>query len=175
MGTAQLAFVGERWGATGSHVTGGDVRCLAVHRGTPNVQALEAPTKTYYRQYLQQQDMTPVDFKGVTLDDLVVLGQVFRFERACLRLTKTEAGDITTRLVRRSPYSFEDTMNLNLHEDHFSYISDMEKYSHSYPCLKCDRLWKHVGTLHRHERNSTGRATSFIDVQDIAWQTSPGS
>jgi hypothetical protein len=33
-------------------------RCLAVHRGTPNVQALEAPTKTYYRQYLQQQDMT---------------------------------------------------------------------------------------------------------------------
>jgi hypothetical protein len=46
MGTAQLAFVGERWGATGSHVTGGDVRCLAVHRGTPNVQALEAPTMT---------------------------------------------------------------------------------------------------------------------------------
>jgi hypothetical protein len=28
--------------------------------------------KTYYRQYLQQQYMTPADFKGVTLDDLVV-------------------------------------------------------------------------------------------------------
>jgi hypothetical protein len=52
-------------------------RCLAVHRGAPDVQALEAPTKTYYRQYLQQ-DMTPADFKGVTLDDLVVLEQVFR-------------------------------------------------------------------------------------------------
>jgi hypothetical protein len=28
--------------------------------------------KKYYRQYLQQQYMTPADFKGVTLDDLVV-------------------------------------------------------------------------------------------------------
>jgi hypothetical protein len=53
-------------------------RCLAVHRGAPNVQSLETPAKTYYRQYLQQQDMTPADFKGVTLDDLVVLEQVFR-------------------------------------------------------------------------------------------------
>ena len=53
-------------------------RCLAVHRGTPNVQALETPAKTYYRQYLQQQDITPADFKGVTLDDLVVLEKVFR-------------------------------------------------------------------------------------------------
>ena len=103
MGTAQLAFVGERWGATGSHVTGGDVRCLAVHRGTPNVQALEAPTKTYYRQYLQQQDMTSADFKGVTLDDLVVLGQIFRLNVYVYDLQKTEAGDITTRLVRVPP------------------------------------------------------------------------
>jgi hypothetical protein len=47
--------------------------------------------------------------------------------------------------------------------------------SYSYPCLKCDRLWKHVGTLHRHERTCTGSVTSFIDVQDIAWQTPPGS
>jgi hypothetical protein len=30
-------------------------RCLAVHRGAPNVTALETPAKTYYRQYLQKQ------------------------------------------------------------------------------------------------------------------------
>ena len=28
-------------------------RCLAVPRGAPDVKALETPTKTYYRQYLQ--------------------------------------------------------------------------------------------------------------------------
>ena len=49
---------------------------LAIHRGAPDVKALETPTKTYYRKYLQQQDMTS-DFNGLTLDDLVVLEEVF--------------------------------------------------------------------------------------------------
>jgi hypothetical protein len=52
-------------------------RCLAVHRGTPDVKALDVPAKTYYHQYLQHQDMTPVDLKGVMLVDLVVLEQLF--------------------------------------------------------------------------------------------------
>ena len=67
-------------------------------------------------------------------------------------LQETEAGDIAARLVRRSPYKYDDTMNLNLCEQHFSYVSNMEKYSHSYLCSKCDLLWKHVGKLQRHER-----------------------
>jgi hypothetical protein len=32
----------------------------------------------------------------------------------------------------------------------------MGKYGHSFLCSKCARLWKHVGTLHRHERTCTG-------------------
>jgi hypothetical protein len=49
-------------------------------------------------------------------------------------LQETEAGDIAARLVRRSSYSFQDKMNLNLYEQHFSYVSNMVKYSHSYEC-----------------------------------------
>jgi hypothetical protein len=71
-------------------------------------------------------------------------------------LQETEAGDIAARLVRHSPYSFEDTMNLNLYEDHVSYVSDMEKYSHSYLCPKCDRLWKHVGRCNQPSCDVTG-------------------
>jgi hypothetical protein len=44
-------------------------------------------------------------------------------------LQETEAGDIAARMVRRSHYSYQETMNLNLYEDHFSYVNDMEKYS----------------------------------------------
>jgi hypothetical protein len=55
-------------------------------------------------------------------------------------LQETEAGDIAARLVRRSPYSYQETMTLNLYEQRFSYVSDMEKYSHSFLCSKCDRL-----------------------------------
>ena len=100
--------------------------------------------------------MTSADFKGVTWDDLVVLEQVFSLNVYVYDWQETEAGDIAARLVRRSPYSFEDTMNLNLYEQHFSYVSNKKKYSHSYLCSKCDRLWKHVGKLHRHERTCTG-------------------
>jgi hypothetical protein len=64
--------------------------------------------------------MTPADFKGVTLDELVVLKQVFSLNEYVYDLQETEAGDIPTRLVRRSPYSFEDTMNLHLKKHRLS-------------------------------------------------------
>jgi hypothetical protein len=41
------------------------------------VKDVEVTAKMHYHQYLQQQDMTPADFKGVTLDDLVILEQLF--------------------------------------------------------------------------------------------------
>ena len=130
-------------------------RCLAVHRGA-TVTNVETPTKTYYRQYLQQQDMTPAVFKGVTLDDLVVLEQVFSLNMYVYDLPKTEAGKVNVELVRRSPYKYNDTMNLNLYEQYFSYIKDLRSYIRSYLCSTCDRLWKHVGMLHRHERTCIG-------------------
>ena len=151
---AVVALVGGSHGAYTDNLC--FFRCLAVHRGVVDVQALDTPAKTYYRQYLQQQDMTPAGFKGVTLDDLVVLEQVFSLNVYVYDLQETEAGDIAARLVRRSPYKYDDTMNLNLYEQHFSYNKDLRSYSHSYLCSKCDRLWKHVGKLHRHERTCTG-------------------
>jgi hypothetical protein len=64
-----------------------------------------------------------------------------------------EEGDIAAQLVRLSPYSYQETMNLNMYEQHFSYVNDMEKYS---LCSKCDRLWKTRWELHRHERTCSG-------------------
>ena len=43
--------------------------------------------------------MTPADFKGLTLDDLMALEQVFSLNVYVYDLQETEA-----RLVRRSPY-----------------------------------------------------------------------
>jgi hypothetical protein len=148
------AVVGLVGGSHGPY-TDNFFRCLAVHRGA-SVKDVEVPAKRNYRQYLQQQDMAPTDFKGLALDYLMVLEQVFSLNVYVYDVQETEAGDIAARLVRRSPYKYDDTMNLNLYEQHFSYVSNMEKYSHSYLCSKCDRLWKHVGKLHRHERTCTG-------------------
>jgi hypothetical protein len=56
-------------------------------------------------------------------------------------LQETEVGDIAARLVRRSPYKYDDTMNLNLYEQHFSYIKDLRSYSHGLE----ERLWHQSG------------------------------
>jgi hypothetical protein len=114
--------------------------CLAVNRGAPDVKALETPTKTYYRQYLQQY-MTPADFKGVTLDCFVVLEQVFSLNVYVYDLQETETGKVNVELVRRSPYKYDDTMNMSLCEQHFSYIKDLRSYSRSYTCRNCGKLW----------------------------------
>jgi hypothetical protein len=91
-------------------------RCLVVHRGAP-VKDVEVPAKTYYHQYLQHQDMTPADFKGVTLDELVVLEQqLVSLNVYVYDLQETKTGDIAARLVRLSPYSYQETINLNLYE-----------------------------------------------------------
>ena len=50
-----------------------------------------------------------------------------------------------------------DTMNVNLHETHYSYIRDMQMYSHSYRCQRCDSLWKQSWELRRHELGCEGK------------------
>jgi hypothetical protein len=49
--------------------------------------------------------MTPADFKGVTLDDLVVLEQVFSLNVYVYDLQEAEAGVIAARLVRIGQHS----------------------------------------------------------------------
>ena len=54
------------------------------------------------------------------------------------------------------PTKFDNTMNLNLYINHVSYIKDLRSHSRSYACPNCDKLWKHVGKLHRNGKNCKG-------------------
>ena len=66
-------------------------------------------------------------------------------------------GKKTAELVRRSLCHYSDTMYLNLHEPHFSYIQNIQMYCHTYRCRKCEHsLFKDVWQLNRHERTCTG-------------------
>ena len=62
---------------------------------------------------------------------------------------------------------------MNLHETHYSYIREIQMYSHSYRCQRCDSLWKQSWELRRPELGCEGKirrvyaggvyhATSFI-------------
>jgi hypothetical protein len=172
-----LAYVSNNPGLNnltgGSHGAYTDNLCffryLAAHRGAPVVN-VETSTKTYFHQYLDHTELPLPEFKGLYLDELPVLERLFNINVFVYELKETEEGKVNAELVRRSPYKFDDTMNLNLYMNHFSYIKDLRSYSRSYACRICDKLWKHVGTLHRHENITKEVSVTNIPVGSIIQQ-----
>ena len=116
-------------------------RCLGLHLGR-EAAAL----------YAEYTDTSVHDFAGVTLDDLHKVESKFETNVVVYQLVKIDNGKTMAELVRRSPAQYQETMYVNLHESHYSYIQDIGKYCHSYRCRKCgDSLWKRPWELHRHE------------------------
>ena len=97
---------------------------------------------------------TPVhDFAGVTLEDLSKIEAKFDVNVVVYKLDEIADGKTTAELVRRSTGCGKTTMYVNLHENHYSYIRDVNMYSRSWRCCNCEQaLWKSSRELHRHER-----------------------
>ena len=115
-------------------------RCLDLHQGC-DVRHLEATVVTLYAKYT---DTLVHDFAGVTIDDLSKIEATFGVNVVVYKLDEITDGTTVGELVRRSLGHYADTMFVNLHEPHFSYIRDMKSYSHSYKCSKCgESLWKY--------------------------------
>ena len=128
-------------------------RCLALHQGC-DVRHLEATVVTLYAKYT---DTLVHDFAGVTIDDLSKIEATFGVNVVVYKLDEITDGTTVGELVRRSLGHYADTMFVNLHETHFSYIRDMKSYSHSYKCSKCgESLWKYPSWLKIHESTCEG-------------------
>ena len=117
-------------------------RCLALHLKR-EVDAL-----------LDEYTDTPVrDFVGVTIKDLHNIEAKFEVNMVVYKLVETGDWKATAELVRRSTDQYPETLYVNLHETHYSYIQDINMYSRSWRCPNCEHaLWKSSWELHRHER-----------------------
>ena len=120
-------------------------RCLALHLGRE--------AAALYAEYTN----TPVHaFVGVTLDDLHKVESKFETNVVVYQLVPTGNEKTMAELVRRSTGHYPETMYVNLHETHYSYIRDINIYCHSWRCRNCEQaLWKTPYDLHRHERTCT--------------------
>ena len=128
-------------------------RCLALHQGC-DVRRLETTVVTLYAKYT---DIPVHDFAGVPVDELDKVETKFKTNVCVYQLVEIADGKTTAELVRRSMGHYADTMNMNLHETHYSYIRDIGKYCHSYRCRKCgDSLWKYPSWLKIHESTCEG-------------------
>ena len=120
-------------------------RCLGLHLGRD--------VTTLYEEYTDQ----PVDtFEGVTIDELHKVEATFDVNVCVYKLVPTGNEKTMAELVRRSTGHYTETMYVNLHETHYSYIRDINMYCHSWRCRNCEQaLWKCPYDLHRHERTCT--------------------
>ena len=110
---------------------------------------LDRDAMTLYTEYT---DQLAREFEGITIDDLHKVETVFE-----VNIVVYELGDECAQLVRRSLGQYTTTMNINLHQTHFSYIRNMKLYAHSYLCKKCgDSLWKQPSILAKHEMTCEG-------------------
>ena len=133
-------------------------RCLALQQGC-DVRRLKPAVKTLYETYAQ--DGVPMEkFAGVSVKDLYRVETVFRTNVCVYSLVKPNENDAderpTAELIRRSICKYPTTLYLNLHETHFSFISDVRMYCHSYRCRTCNSLWKRTWNLRVHESTCSG-------------------
>ena len=119
-------------------------RCIALHKGN-KINGMERPAKQLYNEYCKSYCISGCD--GVSLDKLEEVSRLFNIGINVYQQDMVQKTECIFRTTLRC-----NIMNLNLHEQHFSYISDMSKYSDKYCCRKCYKYFDHSGNYHRHEK-----------------------
>ncbi|KAL9984700.1 hypothetical protein ACROYT_G007026 [Oculina patagonica] len=129
-------------------------RALALHNGC-HTKNLERDAHHYYQVYRQAKPDIK-KFCGVTFKELSDLEQLFEVNILVYSLepTKLDEDDdgngeyddqskpkLSAELLYRSFRQYSSTLYLNLYQNHFSYITDMKKYSKSYSCSRCGKYY----------------------------------
>jgi hypothetical protein len=133
-------------------------RCLALHFGHC-VRKLETVTVELFSEYCKAAGIgnSIPKFEGVTLHALRQLEDVFEVNIQVYSMD--EKAQAT--LIRRSLGPFRSTLYLNLHNNHFSYITDFKCYSKAHKCRSCETVFTTTWSCSRHERTCQGK-TKFI-------------
>ena len=124
-------------------------RCLAVHRGA-NPHWFEKAAKKLFCKYCAHFDVAPADFAGVQLFDFIHLEDFFELNLIAYKLDGKVA-----KLVQRSRELYQETMRLNVFENHLSVIVDFEHYCGVYQCVHCNKLWYNAKHYNQHTKSCT--------------------
>jgi hypothetical protein len=110
---------------------------------------LETVTKELCKQYCDELKLpyNATNFPGVELVDLNQVSDVFKVG---INVYKQES-DGTTEMIYKTVQR-DNIMHLHLFSNHFSYITDLDKFSKSFRCEGCNKLWKKFGNYKRHTK-----------------------
>ena len=108
-------------------------RCLAIFKGTKKRRCENKAIDLFY-QYFKNVDVPT--FNGITVDDLIVIEDLFKINVTIYKLNEKSA-----QLCYRSRGLYDQTMNLNKYQNQLSLICDFDKYCAVYCCMSCKKLY----------------------------------
>ena len=127
------------------------------------ITALERPAEHLLSKYRTATKNPLVN--GMTLDDLSSAEHIFQKTIQVYSLVPTQDDqdpdavgvvdgrnhEVHAELIRRSHCRYPDKLNLNLLGDHFCFIRDLQVYSRSFICSRCNWATNKASNLTRHE------------------------
>ena len=117
-------------------------RCLALQAGEGE-SSLERATTAYFERYIAETSQAREDFCGVDLTELGVVEELFAVSIYVYSIDEHNQAVC----IRRSVKQFS-SMHVNLYENHFGFIKDIQSYSNCFICTKCDKnLFKALCTV----------------------------
>ena len=117
-------------------------RCLALNQGAHR-KGLEKKAKLLKKQ-LENQTGLCFD-KGVCISHIPDIERIFEVSVHVHSLQSDGHADVI--YLSRLHYP---SMHLNLHENHFSYITKFESFAKRFKCLECDVTFNRTNDLKRH-------------------------
>ena len=142
-------------------------RCLACHRaegrretekvhsgGRRRPWGLERETKSLFHAYgfAYRLSHNVDSFQGLEHSELDKFEQFFKVNMKVYSMQPSLEDEDTFRdckLIRRSLGSYDD-MNINQHQHHVGYITDLKLYSKSYMCSTCKKMWRPSWSMKRY-------------------------
>ena len=129
-------------------------RCLASHRGGSTFT--ESDAKSLFAQWLAFSRTPESAFHGVSFEDIPYFEECFNVSVMVYCLGE----DMKAVSLYRSPQSYDDTMYLNLFDNHFSYITNIDAYCRRFKCTYCGMLFSKRWCLTRHQKSCSAKSKS---------------
>ena len=121
-------------------------RCLSLHKGY-SLSNLEGPSKQYFSQWKKFKGLDR-PFQGLMLhQDMPDFESCFHLNVEVYSIDK----EGTAGVEYRSMGAYDDTMYLNLSDNHLSFIHNFKLYARKYRCKFCELIWNSAKACKRHE------------------------